>query len=180
MCRLVCTRSARLTAAAIAGVLKRMGHPAGAGAGAGAAGGSEAPAPPRVVVAFDGSVFAKYAQYRRVVLLFLLRVRGRQAGDAIGIQPRQGWRSVQTCGACPCTSAMAQPRAACKSRVLPPRPLTRRRERLRAALEEVCGRAGADSISLQLVQDGSVLGAAFLAVAAAQWEAQHGGGAGKA
>lgn len=59
-------------------------------------------------------------------------------------------------------------------------PLLRCRERLRAALEEVCGPAGADCISLQLVQDGSVLGAAFLAVAAAQWEAEHGGGASKA
>jgi hexokinase len=48
------------------------------------------------------------------------------------------------------------------------------RERLRAALEDVCGKPAADSIELQLAQDGSVLGAAFLAVAAARWEAEHG------
>ncbi len=59
VCRLVCTRSARLTAAAIAGVLKRLGHPAGTG------GSSEGgAAPPRVVIAFDGSVFSKYSKYR--------------------------------------------------------------------------------------------------------------------
>ena len=52
------------------------------------------------------------------------------------------------------------------------------RERLRAALEDVCGKPAADSIQLQLAQDGSVLGAAFLAVAAAQWEAKHGSSGG--
>ena len=49
------------------------------------------------------------------------------------------------------------------------------RERLRAALEDVCGKAAADSVELQLAQDGSVLGAAYLAAAAAQFDAQRGG-----
>ena len=57
VCALVCTRSARLTAAAIAGVLKRLGHPAGTGGAVGTD-------TPRVVVAFDGSVFSKYDKYR--------------------------------------------------------------------------------------------------------------------
>ncbi|EFN50437.1 hypothetical protein CHLNCDRAFT_144017 [Chlorella variabilis] len=83
-----------------------MGHPAGGGGGGGEA------APPHVVVAVDGSVFAKYSKYR---------------------------------------------------------------ERLRAALEDVCGKAAADSVELQLAQDGSVLGAAYLAAAAAQFDAQRGG-----
>lgn len=52
------------------------------------------------------------------------------------------------------------------------------RERLRAALEEVCGKAAADSIHLQLAEDGSVLGAAFLAAAAADWEARGSSGSG--
>ena len=60
VCRMVCTRSARLTAAAIAGVLTRLGHPAGMG-GSSSAGGIQ---PPRVVIAFDGSVFSKYSKYR--------------------------------------------------------------------------------------------------------------------
>lgn len=112
VCRLVCSRSARLTAAAIAGVLKRLGHVAGTGG----SGTSIAP-PPRVVIAFDGSVFSKYNKYR---------------------------------------------------------------ERLRSALEEVCGKEAADSIHLQLAQDGSLLGAAFLAVAAAEWEAASSGSSGAA
>lgn len=63
----------------------------------------------------------------------------------------------------------------------PPHPSSHpARERLRAALEEVCGKEAADSIQLQLAQDGSLLGAAFLAVAAAEWEAAHGGGSGAA
>jgi hexokinase len=64
VCRLVCLRSARLCAAAIAGVLKRSGHPCGgggAGDGPSSTGGSSSQ---RVVVAVDGSVFSKYRQYR--------------------------------------------------------------------------------------------------------------------
>lgn len=56
VCQLVCLRSARLCAAAIAGILKRVGHPCGTGSSQGT--------PPPVVVAVDGSVFAKYGQYR--------------------------------------------------------------------------------------------------------------------
>lgn len=48
------------------------------------------------------------------------------------------------------------------------------RERLRAALEDVCGKAAADSIRLQVAKDGSVLGAAYLGVAAAQFEGTAG------
>ena len=55
-----------------------------------------------------------------------------------------------------------------------PAPRVHHRERLRAALEDVCGRAAADSIQLQLAQDGSVLGAAILAVAAAEYERKGG------
>lgn len=106
VCQLVCLRSARLCAAAIAGVLKRIGHPGGNGTA-----GQDVPVP-RVVVAVDGSVFAKYPKYR---------------------------------------------------------------QRLGAALADVCGQAAAASIEMQLAQDGSVLGAAFLAVAAVQWEAEHAG-----
>jgi hexokinase len=58
VCQLVCLRSARLCAAAIAGVLKRIGHPGGNGTA-----GQDVPVP-RVVVAVDGSVFAKYPKYR--------------------------------------------------------------------------------------------------------------------
>ena len=43
-----------------------------------------------------------------------------------------------------------------------------RRQHLRDALAELCGAAAADKIQLRMVQDGSVLGAAFLAVAAQQ------------
>lgn len=60
VCQLVCLRSARLCAAAIAGVLHKAGHPSG---GSGSTG-SNGSAPPPVVVAVDGSVFAKYRSYR--------------------------------------------------------------------------------------------------------------------
>jgi hexokinase len=53
--------------------------------------------------------------------------------------------------------------------------LTCCRQRLGAALADVCGLVAAASIEMQLAQDGSVLGAAFLAVAAVQWEAEHAG-----
>ncbi|KAL4854923.1 Hexokinase-1 [Chlorella vulgaris] len=91
VCQLVCLRSARLCAAAIAGVLKRIGHPGGSGTA-----GQDVPVP-CVVVAVDGSVFAKYPKYR---------------------------------------------------------------QRLGAALADVCGQAAAASIEMQLAQDGSVLGTA--------------------
>lgn len=61
VCQLVCLRSARLCAAAITGILQRVGHPCGS-CGAGGSG-SSGPAPP-VVVAVDGSVFEKYGKYR--------------------------------------------------------------------------------------------------------------------
>lgn len=48
------------------------------------------------------------------------------------------------------------------------------RERLRAALEDLCGKAAAGSVRLQLAKDGSVLGAAYLGVAAAQFESNAG------
>lgn len=60
VCQLVCLRGARLCAAAITGILQRVGHPCGSCA---AGGGDAGPAPP-VVVAVDGSVFEKYAKYR--------------------------------------------------------------------------------------------------------------------
>ncbi|KAL4423126.1 hypothetical protein ABPG77_004809 [Micractinium sp. CCAP 211/92] len=104
VCQLVCLRSARLCAAAITGMLQRMGHPCGSRAAGGS--GSAGPAPP-VVVAVDGSVFEKYDKFR---------------------------------------------------------------ERLRAALEDVCGNEAADSVRVKLAKDGSVLGAAYLGVAAAQFE----------
>ncbi|KAL4458290.1 hypothetical protein ABPG75_013155 [Micractinium tetrahymenae] len=110
VCQLVCLRSARLCAAAITGVLQRVGHPCGSCSAGGGGSGSGAPAPP-VAIAVDGSVFEKYARFR---------------------------------------------------------------ERLRAALEDVCGKAAADSIRLQLAKDGSVLGAAYLGVAAAQFEGNGG------
>ena len=65
VCRLVCLRSARLCAAAIAVVLKRSGHPCGGGGGGGGPSSSSgSSSPPKVVVAVDGSVFTKYRQYR--------------------------------------------------------------------------------------------------------------------
>lgn len=61
VCQLVCLRSARLCAAAITGMLQRVGHPCGSRAAGGS--GSAGPAPP-VVVAVDGSVFEKYDKFR--------------------------------------------------------------------------------------------------------------------
>lgn len=56
VCRLAALRSARLAAAATAGVLKHAGYSTGDGSGGGSGG--------RVVVAVDGSVFAKYDKYK--------------------------------------------------------------------------------------------------------------------
>ena len=85
-----------------------------------------------VVVAMDGSVYAKYGKYRCAVFLQLQKSVLSTHGDCIAL-------------------------SAC-------------RERLRLALVDVCGAEAAACVELQLVQDGSVRGAAFLAMAAAQWE----------
>lgn len=161
MCQLVCLRSARLCAAAIAGILQRAGHPCG---GASASGGAASAPAPHVVVAVDGSVFAKYSKYRcgggggRTLPGWSNTVRGwvgvaavvRQHGWlAQGPQTRQARLTNQPLFGSPATFV--------------------NRERLRAALEDVCGKAAADSIELRLAQDGSVLGAAYLAIAAAQF-----------
>lgn len=158
----MCSRSARLTAAAIAGVLKRLGHVAGTGG----SGTSIAP-PPRVVIAFDGSVFSKYNKYRC----------GRCGHETL----RQQGGVVVTRVVAPAGTWLSHPHQPLHkterlNRLPPPVP----RERLRSALEEVCGKEAADSIHLQLAQDGSLLGAAFLAVAAAEWEAASSGSSGAA
>jgi hexokinase len=48
--------------------------------------------------------------------------------------------------------------------------LSRRRELLRSALRELCGEEAASRVELQVTPDGSVLGVAHLAAAAAHWD----------
>ena len=133
MCHLVALRSARLCAAGIAGVLKHMGR---------ACTDDQQPGED-VVVAVDGSLFAKYTTYRQVGLARLRRLALLQACRR------------RACKAACLQGAERLPRL--------------RRQYVQAALVELCGQQAAARIRLQLAMDGSVLGAAFVAVAADQF-----------
>eukprot|EP00887_Chlorella_sp_A99_P006231 scaffold3.g6231.t1 len=79
VCELVAVRSARLAAAAVAGVLKHTG----------ACGGPGAPAGQRVVVAVDGSLFAKYPKYKDLLQDALGELCRAEAAATIELQLAQ-------------------------------------------------------------------------------------------